>query len=154
MRIASLSEDRSNIGRSLRYRMITPAVVVVVVVVVVVCNTQSSASVLWDIIICKLKSFWLIRLTIVTIFPFEWCTWQPIPAQARCADYHNIEFATLRAFNRYGKLYISFFVGFWLLCPSSDLLSSSDTVDNQFQHTLDAYNDGTVKFSSSRAFDW
>ena len=91
---------------------------------------------------------------------FKWCSWQPIPAYPQCADYQDmgiVEFATWRAFNRYGRLYISFFVGFWLLCPSSDLLSSSDAVDNQFQHTLDAHNvhnDGTVKFLSSRAFDW
>ena len=96
-KIAPISDDHSNVNAA----------------VVVVRNIQSSPSVLWTIKICMLKSFGLIRLTIGTIFPFEGCSWRPIPAHPQCSDYHNVgivEFATLRAFNRYGKLYISFFL--------------------------------------------
>ena len=79
----------------------------------------------WDDWVCEVKSFWLICIC-VCIWFFQWiwitlshirsyafkgCTWRPIPAHPRCADWHKggiVGFVSSRAFYWYAELYTRF----------------------------------------------
>ena len=92
----------------------------------------------WDSWICKLKNFYLhnnvynlFRLiwiffsffSLIQSFGFKGCSWQPLPAHPRCADWHNdriFEFASSRASvccTMYYVFWSKFFthVSYWFL---------------------------------------
>ena len=93
---------------------------------------------------------------LVQSFAFKGCSWRLIPAYPPCPDCHNKGIFEI-ARSRNDMLKLAFYISMQLslLSPLSDLLPSSDAVDDQFQRTVDdCHYNGIVEFESSRAFDW
>ena len=91
---------------------------------------------------------------------FKGCSWRPIPAHPRCAQWHKngiAGFVSSRAFDWYALLQISFIQWIWntlFLVRSYTLKGCSWRPIPAHPRFAEWHNNGMIDFVISRDFDW